>query len=201
MGHCYQLLAQRVKISLAKTLMSDCGGLEFAKKFCIHDRELSPLSLKMIRSTRFSVAFMPVLKSIGSSSFLVSLRLKGAGYRRYSSSAKEYLNITDIGIGTFWWPSRLVESYHYHFLSDRSLACGREERSLLALYLKESKEKIDIALPGRSKCTFVTEVSREEITLNGLPVLLYPLQKGRSDSLIGEDLIKRPMASRIRSFI
>jgi len=81
--------------------------------------------------------------------------------------------------------------------SDRSLACGREERNLLALYLKERKEKIDIALPGRSKCTFVTEVSREEITLNGLPVLLSPLQKGRSDSLIGEDLIKR----RIRSFI
>lgn len=77
----------------------------------------------------------------------------------------------------------------------------REERNLLALYLKERKEKIDIALPGRSKCTFVTEVSREEITLNGLPVLLSPLQKGRSDSLIGEDLIKRPMASRIRSFI
>ena len=106
-----------VKISLAKTLTSDCGGLEFAKKFRIHDRELSPLSLKMIWSTRFSMAFMPVLKSIGSSSLLVSLRLKGAGYRRYSSSAKEYLNITDTGIGTFWWPSRLVESYHYRFLS------------------------------------------------------------------------------------
>lgn len=54
-----------VKISLAKTLTSDCGGLEFAKKFRIHDRELSPLSLKMIRSIRFSVALMPVLKSIG----------------------------------------------------------------------------------------------------------------------------------------
>ncbi|CAB4289955.1 unnamed protein product [Prunus armeniaca] len=68
-------------------------------------------------------------------------------------------------------------------------------------FLKKRKEKIDIAREGRSKCTFVTEVSREEITLNGLPVLLSPLQKGRSDSLIGEDLIKRPMASRIRSFI
>lgn len=78
-----------VQISLAKTLTSDCGGLEFAKKFRIHDRELSPLSLKMIRSTRFSVAFMPVLKSIGCSSFQVSLRLKGAGYKRYSSSARE----------------------------------------------------------------------------------------------------------------
>jgi hypothetical protein len=29
---------------------------------------------------------MPVLKSIGCSYLLVSLRLKGAGYRRYSSS-------------------------------------------------------------------------------------------------------------------
>lgn len=69
------------------------------------------------------------------------------------------------------------------------------------LYLKERKKKIDIALSGRNKCTFVTEVSREEIILNGLPVLLSTLQKGRSDSLIGEDLIKRPMASQIRSFI
>ena len=84
------------------------------KKFRIHDREFSPLLLKMIR---FSVAFMPVLKSIGSSSLLVFLRLKGAGYRRYSSLAKEYLNITDNGLGTFWWLSRLVESYHYRFLS------------------------------------------------------------------------------------
>lgn len=69
------------------------------------------------------------------------------------------------------------------------------------LYLKERKKKIDIALSGRNKFTFVTEVSREEIILNGLPVLLSTLQKGRSDSLIGEDLIKRPMASQIRSFI
>lgn len=28
-----------VQISLAKTLTSDCGGLEFAKKFRIHDRD------------------------------------------------------------------------------------------------------------------------------------------------------------------
>ena len=82
--------------------MLDCGGLEIVKKFRIHDRDLSPLSLKMIWSTRFSVAFMPVLKSIGSSSLLVSLRLKGAGYKQYSSLAKEYLNITDTGIGMFW---------------------------------------------------------------------------------------------------
>ena len=107
-----------VQISLAKTLTSDCGGLEFAKKFRIHDRELSPLSLKMIRSTRFSVAFMPVLKSIGCSSLQVSLRLKGlaTGGIRLRLRNKN-LNITDTGIGTFWWPSRLVESYHYRFLS------------------------------------------------------------------------------------
>ena len=106
-----------VKISLAKTLTLDCGGLEFVKKFRVRNRELSPLSLKMIWSTRFSVAFMPMLNTIGSSSLLVSLRLKGAGYKQYSSSTKEYLNITDTGIGTFWWPSRLVESYHHRFLS------------------------------------------------------------------------------------
>lgn len=58
----------------------------------------------MIRSTRFSVALMPVLKSMGCSSLQVSLRFKEAGYRRYSSLAKEMnnLNITDTGIGTFW---------------------------------------------------------------------------------------------------
>ena len=106
----------RVKISLVKTLTLDYGGLQFVKKFRIHDREFSPLLLKMIRSTRFSVAFMPVLKSIGSSSLLVFFTLKWAGYRQYSSSVKEYLNITDNGIGTFWWLSHLVESYHYRFL-------------------------------------------------------------------------------------
>lgn len=44
---------------------------------------------------------MPVLKSIGC---FPSFRFKEAGYRRYSSLAKEMnnLNITDTGIGTFW---------------------------------------------------------------------------------------------------
>ena len=40
-----------VQISLAKMLTSDCGGLEFVKKYCIHNKELFPFSLKMIQST------------------------------------------------------------------------------------------------------------------------------------------------------
>ena len=39
-----------VKISKSKSLISDCGGLELAKKFRIHDRDLSPLSKQMLRS-------------------------------------------------------------------------------------------------------------------------------------------------------
>ena len=64
--------------------------------------------------------------------------------------------------------------------------------------IKGKKREDRYSPPGQKQMHFC---NREEITLNGLPVLLSPLQKGRSDSLIGEDLIKRPMASRIRSFI
>ena len=103
-----------LKIPLAKTLTSDIGALEFAKKFRILERDLSPVSVKMIRSTRFSVAWMPVLRSVNCTSLRVSLRLRGAGYRRYSTAPKEtsYLGITGIGSVMFLWPSHLVESYH-----------------------------------------------------------------------------------------
>lgn len=39
-----------VGISIPKSLISDIGGLEFAKKFRILDRDLSPSCIKMIRS-------------------------------------------------------------------------------------------------------------------------------------------------------
>lgn len=48
-----------VNLSLSKSVISDCGGLEFAKKFRILDRELSPISIKMLRSARHPVAWMP----------------------------------------------------------------------------------------------------------------------------------------------
>jgi len=78
-----------VKISVKKSLVG--GGLEFSKKFRIHDRELSPISVKMIRSARHAIAWMPVCKSLGISSLRLTLRLRGAGYRRYSSMP-EHIN-------------------------------------------------------------------------------------------------------------
>lgn len=80
-----------VSISKAKSLISESGGLEFAKKFRILDRDLSPVSVKMLRAARHSVAWMPVCKNVGVSSIQVSMRLFGAGYRRYSSRP-EHIN-------------------------------------------------------------------------------------------------------------
>lgn len=74
-----------VAISKAKSLTSTIGALEFAKTFRIHERDLSPVSIKMQRTCCHSVAWMPVCRSVGVDSFRVSLRLRGAGYRRYSS--------------------------------------------------------------------------------------------------------------------
>lgn len=44
----------------------------------------------MLRSARHSVAWMPVLKSVGCTSLQVSLRLRGAGFRRYSASTSHF---------------------------------------------------------------------------------------------------------------
>lgn len=45
--------------------MSDTGYFEFANQFRGPGKDLSPISVKMIRSARFPVALMPVLKQIG----------------------------------------------------------------------------------------------------------------------------------------
>lgn len=74
-----------VGISAPKSWISERGGLEFAKKFRIQDRDLSPISVKMLRSARHAVAWMPVCQSVGVTSLRTSLRLRGAGFRRYSS--------------------------------------------------------------------------------------------------------------------
>ena len=60
-------MSSRVKISKPKSLLSDRGGLEFAKKFRINDRELSPISIKMLRAAVTPIAWMPVFKFIGCS--------------------------------------------------------------------------------------------------------------------------------------
>lgn len=73
-----------VKISLAKSLISDCGYLEFAKRFCRFGEDLSPISVRMIRSARHSVAWAAVFKHLGIHSYRVSLRMRGAGYRVFS---------------------------------------------------------------------------------------------------------------------
>lgn len=39
----------------------------------------------MLRAARHAIAWMPVSSSLGIDSIRVSLRLRGAGYRRYSS--------------------------------------------------------------------------------------------------------------------
>ncbi|KAK2658106.1 hypothetical protein Ddye_011158 [Dipteronia dyeriana] len=54
-----------VKISLPKSLVSSRGSMEFAKRFCSWSRDLSPVSVQMIRAARFSVATMAVLNHIG----------------------------------------------------------------------------------------------------------------------------------------
>nr|YP_009045808.1 orf134 [Batis maritima]AIC83411.1 orf134 [Batis maritima] len=46
----------------------------------------------MIRSAPFSVATMAVLNHIGCTSLQVSLRLRGAGFRRYSAKAGHFNN-------------------------------------------------------------------------------------------------------------
>jgi hypothetical protein len=50
-----------VKISLAKSLISDCGYFEFAKIFCRFGEDLFPISVRMIRSARHSVAWAACL--------------------------------------------------------------------------------------------------------------------------------------------
>ncbi|KAJ8621993.1 hypothetical protein MRB53_030522 [Persea americana] len=74
-----------VGISAPKSLISERGGLEFAKKFRIQDRDLSPISVKMLQSARHAVAWMPVCQSVGVTSLRTSLRLRGVGFKRYSS--------------------------------------------------------------------------------------------------------------------
>lgn len=70
-----------VKISKPKSLISDTGFYEFEKKFRGPGVDLSPISVKMSWSPRFSVALMPVMKQIGCSSIRISMRLKGASLR------------------------------------------------------------------------------------------------------------------------
>lgn len=74
-------------ISKEKSLISDSGCCEFAKRFIIRNHrsdrmDVSPLSIPLIRSlSGFSAAF--VFKKLGCS-FMNSFRLKGGGYRVYS---------------------------------------------------------------------------------------------------------------------
>ena len=67
--------------------MSDSSCDEFAKRFVTPRGDLSPISIKMIRSCVYSIAVFPVMKSIGLNSSQLDLRLRGAGFRRYSAKA------------------------------------------------------------------------------------------------------------------
>lgn len=76
-----------VQISKTKSWMSDSSCDEFAKRFVTPRGDLSPISIKMIRSCVYSIAVFPVMKSIGLNSSQLDLRLRGAGFRRYSAKA------------------------------------------------------------------------------------------------------------------
>lgn len=79
------MLSLGVSISKPKSLISSIGALEFAKKFRIHERDLSPINVQMVFASVHSVAWMPVLKVF----FLqTSLRLRSAGFRRYTATAQ-----------------------------------------------------------------------------------------------------------------
>ncbi|KAM7461324.1 hypothetical protein LguiA_029445 [Lonicera macranthoides] len=77
-----------VKISTPKSWI---GGLGFSKKFFIKDCNLSLISVKMLRSARQAVAWIQVCKSVGVPDLRTTLRLRGTGYRRYSSRP-EHIN-------------------------------------------------------------------------------------------------------------
>lgn len=92
-----------VGISAPKSWISERGGLEFAKKFRIQDRDLSPISVKMLRSARHAVAWMPVCQSVGVTSLRTSLRLRGvqdSGDIRLVLSTL-ILTIIDTGFGIY----------------------------------------------------------------------------------------------------
>lgn len=55
-------------------------------------QDASSISIRMIRSAPFSVATMAVLNRIGCTSLQVYLRLRGAGFRRYSAKAGHFNN-------------------------------------------------------------------------------------------------------------
>lgn len=74
-----------VKISLPKSLISNSGFLEFTKRFVSSKVDLSPISAKMLRSVKHAIAFIPVFQKYGVCSLQMSLRLRGAGYRRFTA--------------------------------------------------------------------------------------------------------------------
>lgn len=88
-----------VKISKSKSLISHTGFLEFAKRFVGPNRDFSPILARMIRSIYHSVALIPVMTKIGSRSLRLSLRLRGAGYRRYNGNENHHC----IKSSRFWY--------------------------------------------------------------------------------------------------
>lgn len=73
-----------VQISPVKSLSSDTGCFEFAKKFVTPEGDLSPVSVKAIRSAGYTIRIFHVMRQYGLSSLSLSMRLRGAGYRRYN---------------------------------------------------------------------------------------------------------------------
>lgn len=76
-----------VSISKTKSLESTSGFCEFAKRFMRFSTDLSPVSARMINSIRFTSSVAAV-SQMGSVPLRVSMRLRGASYRRYSCTPR-----------------------------------------------------------------------------------------------------------------
>lgn len=70
----------QVKISDAKSIVSDRGAFEFAKQFWVGQRDLSPVSAKAVLAS-YSVTGVTQLSRKYKLSAKTALRLRGAGYR------------------------------------------------------------------------------------------------------------------------
>lgn len=72
-----------VEVSYQKSLFSDRGGLEFAKRFLCHGGtvDLSPISLRALVNTRTCLGLLNFRDRYGISNETVLYRLAGAGYK------------------------------------------------------------------------------------------------------------------------
>ncbi|KAL5808097.1 hypothetical protein ACOSQ3_028788 [Xanthoceras sorbifolium] len=141
------LIGLGVKISLPKSLVSSRGSMEFAKRFCSWSRDLSPVSVKMIRAARFSVATMAVLNHIGCQNLqkgtilVLAVAVGGEGSTKKNATTQstgEPLPALQAGqlIATFFG---LLGGGNWRKTA-RGKAKGRASRALIIISHSKSKE-------------------------------------------------------------